>query len=40
LTETNPVPEASSVVSFGLLLCLGLGGLAISTRRRKAQSAP
>ena len=35
----DPVPEASSVVSFGLLLCLGLGGLAISKRRRKAQSA-
>ncbi len=41
LIEFNsaPVPEASSVVSFGLLLTLGLGGLAMSARRRKAQSA-
>lgn len=30
------VPESSSVVSFGLLLALGLGGLAVAARRRKA----
>ncbi len=29
-----PVPEASSVVSLGLLLILGLGGAAVSRRRR------
>ena len=34
----DPVPEASSVISFGLLLTLGLGGLAVSARRRKAQT--
>lgn len=33
----QPVPEASTTISFGLLLCLGLGGLAVSARRRKAQ---
>ena len=33
-TPNAPVPEASSVVSFGLLL--GLGGLGVSVRRRKA----
>jgi len=32
------VPEASSVVSFGLLLILGLGGLRVSVKRRAAQS--
>ena len=31
----SPVPEASSVVSFGLLLCLGGGAFAVA-RRRKA----
>ena len=30
---TNPVPEASTTVSFGLLLALGLGAVAV--RRRK-----
>jgi len=30
------VPEASSVVSLGVLLTLGLGGAAFSVRRRKA----
>ena len=33
------VPEASSVVSLGVLLALGLGGLAVSARRRKARNA-
>ena len=30
-----PVPEASSFVSLGLLLLLGLGGIAVSRRRRE-----
>ncbi len=33
------VPEASSVVSLGVLMSLGLGGLAVSARRRKALNA-
>ena len=37
--KTAPVPEASTTVSLSLLLALGLGGLAISARRRKAPSA-
>ena len=36
LTAGNPVPETSSVVSLGLLLALGLGGLTVNARRRKA----
>jgi hypothetical protein len=32
----NPVPEASTTVSFGLLLALGLGGLVVASKRRKA----
>ncbi len=31
---TSPVPEASSVVSLGLLLLLGAGGVAVICRRR------
>ena len=34
----SPVPEASTTVSLGLLLCLGVSGLAWSARRRKAQT--
>ncbi len=34
----SPVPEASSSVSFGLMLALGLGGFAIA-RKRKAGKA-
>lgn len=34
-----PVPEASTTVSFGLLLALGLGGVVIAARKRKAGSA-
>ncbi len=34
-----PVPEAPTTVSFGLLLCLGLGGMVWSARRKKAQAA-
>ncbi len=30
-----PVPETSTVVSFGLLLTLGLGGLVVASRKRK-----
>ena len=32
----NPVPEASTAVSIGLMLALGLGGLVITRRRRAA----
>jgi len=34
-----PIPEASTTVSFGLLLCMGLGGLVVSAHRSKARSA-
>lgn len=34
LTANAPVPEASTTVSLGLLLALGLGGLGLSARRR------
>ncbi|MGI4792219.1 MAG: NHL repeat-containing protein [Janthinobacterium lividum] len=33
-SASNPVPEASTTVSFGLLLALGLGGLAVAKRRQ------
>lgn len=33
------VPEASSVVSFGLLLAFGAGGLCLTARRRKVGAA-
>jgi len=33
--SSAPVPEASTTVSFGLLLALGLGGLVIAARRKK-----
>ncbi len=37
LTQTPPaVPEASTTVSLGLLLALGLGGMVVAGRRRKA----
>lgn len=37
--STNaPVPEASTTVSLGLLLALGLGGLAVAAERKKANS--
>lgn len=32
------VPEASSMISLGVLLALGLGGLAVSAKRRKSTS--
>ena len=34
--NANPVPEASTTVSFGVLLALGVGGLAVARRRRRA----
>jgi len=33
----SPVPEASTVVSMGLMLALGLGGLVVARRRRTAE---
>ncbi len=38
-SASAPVPEASTTASLGLLLALGLGGLVVSARRRKAASA-
>ncbi len=36
LIVTNaPVPEASTTVSFGLLLALGLGGVVVAARKKK-----
>ena len=32
----NPVPEASTTVSLGVLLALGVGGLAVARRKRAA----
>ena len=37
--DNAPVPEASTTVSFGLLLALGFGGLAVSRKRKAASSA-
>jgi hypothetical protein len=37
-TQSAPVPEASTVVSTGLLLVFGLGGLAVCARRRKCST--
>lgn len=34
-----PVPEASTVASFGLMLALGLGGLIVARRRQTATGA-
>ena len=34
--KAAPVPEASSVVSFGLLLCAGLGGLTAARKKARA----
>jgi len=36
MPQAAPVPEASTLVSTGLLLCLGLGGWAVTARRRRA----
>ncbi len=35
-TNSSPVPEASTTVSLGLLLALGLGSLTLTARRKKA----
>lgn len=34
----DPVPEASTTVSFGLLLALGLGGVAIAARKKSIKA--
>ncbi len=34
--DPSPVPEASTTVSFGLLLLLGLGGVVIAKKRRQS----
>ena len=39
LSFNSPVPEVSSVVSLGVLLMLGLGGMAVNARRRKSAVA-
>ena len=39
VTSAAPVPEASTTVSFGLLLALGLGGLVVAAKRRKTNGA-
>ncbi len=36
--EAAPVPEASTALSFGLLVALGLGGLVVAARRKKARA--
>ena len=36
LSTNAPVPEASTTVSFGLLLALGLGGALFSSRKKQA----
>jgi len=33
-----PVPEASTTVSLGVLLALGLGGMALAARKRSLRS--
>jgi len=38
-TGSTPLPEASSTVSLGLLLMLGLGGVAIASRKKKVVTA-
>lgn len=35
LTVGSPVPEASTTVSLGLLLALGLGGMVVAAKRKK-----
>jgi len=35
-TVATPAPEASTTVSFGLLLALGMGGLIVASKRKKA----
>jgi hypothetical protein len=33
---SSPVPEASTTVSLGLLLALGMGGIVVAGKRKKA----
>lgn len=35
VTPGSPVPEASTTVSLGLLLALGLGGLVVAARKKR-----
>ena len=39
LVPGSPVPEASTTASFGLLLALGLGGIVVAAKRKKAGAA-
>ena len=39
-SSSAPVPEASTTVSFGLLLVLGLGGLVVAAKRKKISGEP
>jgi hypothetical protein len=39
ITAPAAVPEASTTISFGLLLMLGLGGLVIAARKKSAPAA-
>lgn len=38
-TGNAPVPEASTTVTFGLLLALGMGGVIVAARKKKMTSA-
>ena len=39
LVPGSPVPEASTTASLGLLLALGMGGIVIAAKRKKAGNA-
>ncbi len=39
MLNTSPVPEASTTVSFGLLLALGMGGMIFAAKRKKSSAA-
>ena len=39
VTAAEPVPEASTTVSFGLLLALGMGGVVIAAKKKKAAAS-
>ena len=39
LTNGAPVPEASTTISFGLLLALGAGGMTFAAKRKKVMDA-
>lgn len=38
LPAANPVPEASTIVSLGLLLMLGLGGAVVAAKKKKSMA--